>query len=33
MGLSWMAWTGPTAGFFIFIGAILSQVHFDYWQF
>ncbi|MCA1244745.1 DUF2160 domain-containing protein [Stappia stellulata] len=20
MGLSWMAWTGPTAGFFIFIG-------------
>ena len=20
MGLSWMAWTGPTAGFFVFIG-------------
>ena len=31
MGLSWMAWTGPTAAFFIFIG--LCFVAMSVWEY
>ncbi|SDU44868.1 DUF2160 domain-containing protein [Stappia sp. ES.058] len=31
MGLSWMAWTGPTAGFFVFIGICFAVM--SVWEF
>ena len=32
MGLSWMAWTGPTAAFFICILLAISQMGFLEWK-
>ncbi len=32
MGLSWMAWTWPTAAFFVFIGLCLGTMVFWEWR-
>lgn len=31
MGLSWMAWTWPTAAFFVFIAAAITSM--GYWEY
>jgi len=32
MGLSWMAWTWPTAAFFIFIGCAIGSMGYLEWR-